>query len=187
MRVPFLSLAVLVLAACSQGPAAEQESADDFASRIGQTQIQQPAPVGMAPDDPAQADPNAPNTASATPPEGADVTQLQQLGDIGGVNLGPRNGACTFTSGGREMMIAAGLNEPTLPGKAVIRVGGGLTMLDTPPGGLAVIKAGSRFSGEGVTVQIAPAAGEGMSRPANAIVTDASGKNQTYSGEWICA
>ena len=185
MRIALVSFAALALAACSQEPAAEQESADDFASRIGQSETQ--ATGGMPANDPAQPDPNAPNVASATPPQGADVTKLERLGDIGGVNLGPRNGACTFTSGGREMMIAAGLNEPTLPGKAVIRVGGGLTMLDTPPGGLAAIKSGSSFTGEGVTVKIAPAAGEGMTRPANVTVTDASGKTQSYSGEWICA
>ena len=36
MRIAFVALAALTLAACSQEPAGEQESADDFASRIGQ-------------------------------------------------------------------------------------------------------------------------------------------------------
>jgi len=180
MRSMILPLFVLALAACSQQPAQEQEGADDFASRIGQ----QEAGAQL---DPSQPDPNAPNVAVDAPPTEANLTQLQRLGDIGGVNLGPREGGCTFMVGNQEMMIAAGMKEPTLPGKAVVRVGDTLVMTDAAPGGLAAIKSGTTFSGEGFTVEVAAAAGEEQSRPANVVVTDAAGNSQNYSGNWICA
>ena len=174
-----LPVAVLALAACSQ-PSAEQESVDDFASRIGQQ-------GGAQQLDPSQPDPNAPNVAKAAPPANVDLTTLQQLGDVGGVNLGPREGGCTFMAGEKEMLIAAGMNEPTLPGKAVVRVGDTLVMTDSAPGGLAAIKGGTTFSGEGFKVQVTPQGGQAQSRPATITVTDATGKSQSYSGNWICA
>ena len=180
MRIALASLMLVALAACSQEPASDSESADDFASRIGQQE-------GGGQIDPSQPDPDAPNVAAPQPPQGADLTTLQQLGDIGGVNLGPREGGCTFMVGSQEMIIAAGMNEPTLPGKAVVRLGNTLVMVDSPPGGLSTIKAGTTFTGEGFTVQVAPAAGEAQSRPANVLVTDAEGNSQNYSGNWICA
>jgi len=175
-----LPLAALALAACSSEPAAEQESADDFATRIGQS-------GEGAQLDPSQPDPDAPNTANDAPPAGADLTQLAQLGDIGGVNLGPREGGCTLMVGNEEMLIAAGMRDKALPGKAVVRVGNSLTMVDADVGSLDAIKAGTTFNGEGFTITVAPAAGEQQSRPANVTVRDASGKTQSYSGKWICA
>lgn len=180
MRVALVSLAALALAACSQEPAAEQESAGDFASRIGQQE-------GGASSDPAQADPDASNVATASVPQGADLTELQQLGDIGGVDLGVRDGGCTFMVGNREMLIAAGQNELDLPGKAVVRLGDSLVKVDGAPGGLEKIRSGTTFTGEGFTVEVAPAAGDARSRPANVVVTDGAGKSQSYSGNWICA
>ncbi len=129
----------------------------------------------------------APNVVGATIAEAADVTQLQQLGDVGGVEFGPRSGGCTFMEGNREILMAAAMAEPTLSGKAVIRVGGELAMLDGQPGGLAAIRRGTTFSGDGVAVQIAPADGEDASRPANLAVTSADGETVTYSGNWNCA
>lgn len=177
-----LPLIALSLAACASEPA-EQESADDFAARIGGADA---GTAGATPVDPAKTA-EMPNTAVAVPPAGADVTQLEQLRDIAGVDFGPRDGGCTFMDGNREVLIASGMNEPTLPGKAVIRVGGGLTMLDAPPGGLEQVKKGATFTGEGVTVTVAPAAGIGQRRPANMSVSSADGKTVTYSGNWICA
>jgi hypothetical protein len=172
-------MSAIALAACSSEPA-EQESADDFANRIG-------SGGQLAALDPSQPDPNAPNTASAVPPQGADLTQLQRLGDVGGVNLGPREGGCTFMVGEQELLIAVAMKEPTIPGKAVVRVGDELVMADAGPGGLAAIKGGTTFTGEGFTVQVAPAAGEGQTRPAQVTVSDVTENQQTYSGNWICA
>lgn len=174
-------LTLLALVACTQ-PSAEQESADDFANRIGQADGAQQGQL-----DPSQPDPNAPNVAQAAPPPQANLTTLQKLGDVGGVNLGPREGGCTFMAGDTEMLIAVGMREPTVTGKAVVRVGDALVMTDAGPGGLAAIKAGTTFSGEGFKVQVAPAAGQAQSRPARVTVTDAAGKSQNYSGNWICA
>ena len=180
MRLSFVPLAALALAACSTEPGGEQESADDFASRIGQQE-------GAVSSNPSQADPEAPNTANESAPEGADLTQLQQLGDIGGVDLGPRDGGCTLMVGNQEMLVAAGQNAMGLPGKAVVRLGDGLVVADAPPGGLEKIRSGTTFTGEGFTVQVAPAAGTDRSRPANVVVTDGAGNSQNYSGNWICA
>ncbi|MAP69850.1 MAG: hypothetical protein CL952_10145, partial [Erythrobacteraceae bacterium] len=82
----------MALAACSSEPS-QQEGAGDFANRIGQNESA--AVDGMA-------NPDKPNTANAQPPQGADLTQLQKLGDIGGVNLGTREGGCTLMIGKDE-------------------------------------------------------------------------------------
>ncbi|EDL50389.1 hypothetical protein [Erythrobacter sp. SD-21] len=174
MRFAVATFALLALAACSQEPAAKQESADDFASRIGQ----QEGAVA--------ADSENPNTVAESVPSGANLTQLQRLGDIGGVNLGPRDGGCTFMVENQELIIASGMNED-LPGKAVVRLGDALVVTDSGPDGLAAIKAGTTFTGEGFTIQIMPAEGAAQSRPANVVVSDVGGNSQTYSGNWICA
>ena len=177
MRRLVLPLSALVLAACSSEPA-EQEDADGFADRIGQS--------AEAPEL-AKAGPNAPNTAVPVPPAGADLTALQQLGDIGGIDLGPRDGGCTLMVGSEEMLIAAGMRDKALPGKAVVRLGGSLTIVDADMGGLDAIRTGTTFNGEGFAITVTPAAGEQQSRPANVTVRDAAGKTQSYSGNWICA
>lgn len=174
-------LIAFALAACSQEPA-EQESADDFAARIGTS-----AEGAAKPLDPSQPTMDMPNKAKAEAPAGADVTALQQLGDVGGVNLGPREGGCTFMSGGEAMIIAAGLKDRAMSGKAVIRVGDGLVLLDSGPGGLAAIERGTTFRGEGMTVAIRAAAGEAQSRPAQVTVTAEDGATRAYAGDWICA
>ncbi|MEZ5682345.1 MAG: hypothetical protein R3E14_13730 [Erythrobacter sp.] len=173
-----LPIVVLALAACSQ-PSEEQESADDFASRIGQQ--------GGAGLDQSQPDPDGPNVAVSAPPVNVDLTSLQQLGDIGGVNLGPRHGGCTFMAGEQEMLVASGMNEATVPGKAVVRIADTLVVADSGPGGLAAIKSGTTFTGEGFKVEISARVGASQSRPATITVTDAAGKSQSYSGNWICA
>lgn len=178
MRVLLLPLATFALAACSSEPA-EQESAEDFAGRIGQSGEAQPgAPAGR--------DPDAPNTAVAAPPQGADLTQLAKLGDIGGVDLGPRQGGCTLMVGKDEMIIAAGPGDRAIPGKAVVRVGDQLTMLDADRGGIEPIRNGTTFNGEGFTVTVRPQAGEAQSRPATVTVRDAAGETESYNGNWIC-
>ncbi len=179
LRLLLLPLATIALAACSSEPA-EQESADDFASRIGQN-----GAAGTTA--PAQRDPDAPNTLAAVPPQGADLTQLAKLGDIGGVDLGPRDGGCTLMVGSDEMLIAAGLGDRAIPGKAVVRLGDSLIVADAERGGLEAIESGTTFRGEGFAVTVQPQAGEGRSRPATATVRDAAGKTQSYDGKWICA
>ena len=166
----------LALVACSSEPS-KQEGADDFANRIGQN--------GEA-TDPIQTDLGKPNTASAQPPLDADLTKLQKLGDIGGVDLGEREGGCTLMVGKDEMIIAGGVSDSAIPGKAVVRVGDSLTTVDASVGGLDAIKNGTTFEGEGFTVSIAPAEGGQQRRPANVIVRDTAGKSQSYSGNWIC-
>ena len=62
MKKLFFIALPLALAACSSEPAG-QESADDFANRIGQN-------GEAAAQDLSQPDPDAPNTATVTPPAG---------------------------------------------------------------------------------------------------------------------
>ena len=178
-----LALMPLVLAACSQEPAS-QESAGDFASRIGGGAVDSSGTNGQAG---APEEWDASNTANAVPPAGADVTTLERLGDIAGVDMGPRDGGCTLMVGDAEMLMASSLNDRAMSGKAVIRVGDGLVLLNGEPGGLESVRTGSTFTGEGVTVTIRPETGDAQTRAATVAVTAADGKSQNYSGNWICA
>lgn len=177
-----LALAPLVLGACSQEPA-PQESAGDFASRIGGGAVNSSGANGQA--GPSNAD-KASSTANALPPSGADVTALQSVGDVAGVDMGPRDGGCTLMVGDDALLMASSLKDRTMSGKAVIRVGDGLVLLNGAPGGLKAVRSGNTFTGEGVTVAIRPAAGDAQTRTATATVTAADGKTQNYSGNWIC-
>lgn len=171
--VPIALAGLLALGACSQR-AGTDGSEDDFASRVG---------AGNAAATPAPAAPGANSAVAGPPPAGADVFALQQLGDIGGVDLGPRDGGCSFSVNGTEMLLAAGSNDRTLPGKAVVRIGGKLIRLDSPPGGLAAIKSGTSFTGEGFAIRVQPTA------PAKGTmtITDTAGASRQTAGDWTCA
>lgn len=163
----------LALVACA--PDASQESADDFASRIG-------ASDGAAVVSAAEPVANLPNAPVSQIPSGTDVKFLQRLGDIANVDLGPRTGGCTFQEVGREVFYVSGHSQG---GKGVVRVGGQLVTVDAK-GGLGPIRAGTTYSAPGVSISVAPAAGNQARRPANMVVTDAKGETQSYSGDWIC-
>ncbi len=178
LRVLLLSPLAFALAACSFEPA-PQESADDFASRIGQDENS----TGAV----SQRDPDAPNTAAAVPPPGADLTRLTKLGDIGGVDLGPREGGCTLMVGKDEMLIAAGPGDSAIPGKAVVRIGDQLVIADAEQGGVEAIRNGTTFVGEGFTIIVRPRADAAERRSATITVRDGADRTQDYSGNWICA
>ena len=94
-----LPLAVLALAACSDRSGTDGTE-DDFAARVGAGNATTSAVETAAP--------VVSKAVKGPPPPGADVFKLEKLGDISGVNLGPRAGGCTFSSAGTEMLIAAG-------------------------------------------------------------------------------
>src|SRR5689334_22155074 len=126
-------LILLALAACSDREATGTDGSEtDFANRVGAGNATTTAPAAGT---------TANSAVKGPPPAGASVFALEKLGDIGSVNLGPRAGGCTFSEGGTEMLIAAGPADRTLPGKGVVRIGGKLVELDSPPGGIAAIKA----------------------------------------------
>lgn len=168
-------ITVMALSACA--PEDTQESADDFASRIG-TSEGASAPTEAE----VEALANQPNAPVAQIPSGTDVKFLQRLGDIAMVDLGPRTGGCTFQEVGREVFYTSGHAQG---GKGVVRVGGQLVTLDAN-GGIGAIRAGTTFSAPGVSISVAPAAGNQARRPANMVVTDGKGETQSYSGDWIC-
>ena len=168
-------IAAMALSACA--PEDTQESADDFASRIG-TSEGASAPTEAE----AEALANQPNAPVSQIPSGTDVKFLQRLGDIGMVDLGPRTGGCTFQEVGREVFYSSG---HTQGGRGVVRVGGQLVTLEAT-GGIGAIRAGTTFSAPGVSISVAPAAGNQARRPANMVVTDSKGETQSYSGDWIC-
>jgi hypothetical protein len=160
-----VALCAFALAACSNER--DGESAEEFAERVGDGGAA-PAPVET--------------TAVAAPiPAGVDATTLEQLGNIAGVDLGPRDGACTFASGGTELMIAAAPNGVDRPGRAVVRAGGTLYQLAST-GGLDAVRRGTRFTGQGITVDVA-----GAGQSSALTVTDAAGKAKTFPGSWMCA
>lgn len=173
MKRALTLLTVTLLAACSQQ--GESESAEDYATRIGGSdQGAATAPVATA-------------AVRAAPPAGADVLALEQLGNIADVDLGPRAGGCTFSAQGTEMLIAAAPADRALPGKGVVRVGGQLLLLDAAPGGIDGLRDGSSFTGEGVTVTVAPEGAAGQRRPADLTIANAEGRAKTVSGDWVCS
>ncbi|KRA83476.1 hypothetical protein [Altererythrobacter sp. Root672] len=159
-------IAALALAGCSQ----KSDSDDDFASRVGADGKATPAgPVAT--------------TAVVGPPTaGTDVRTLDQLGNISGVDLGARAGTCTFASNeGAESLTAGAPADPASAGTAVVRVNGKLYQLASS-GGFPAIRKGTRFSGEGITVDVA-----GNDQSAILTVTDSAGQVRTIGGKWICA
>lgn len=169
-----LPLAVLVLAGCSDRSGTDG-SEGDFAARVGAGTATGSAVEAAAP--------VVSKAVKGPPPAGADVFKLEKLGDISGVNLGPRAGGCTFSAAGTEMLIAAGPSDRALPGKGVVRIGGKLIELDTPPGGIDAIKAGTSFTGEGFSVRVQPTA----PGKASMTITDAKGQTKTVAGDYVCA
>ncbi|MGI8944392.1 MAG: hypothetical protein ACR2FJ_09235 [Qipengyuania sp.] len=164
-------LAAMLLAGCGSEPA-EQESAEDFAARVGAGGTGAegaPAPVETT-------------AYKAPPPPNSDVLELEQLGNISGVNLGPRAGGCAFSANGTEMLVAAGPRERALPGKATVRVDGKLLLLDAPPGGFEAVRDGTVFNGEGFSVLVTKTGRD----TANMTVTDAQGREKVFDGRWVC-
>ena len=173
MRIAAAALALFALAlqGCSNEP--EGESAEDFAARVGTGED------AAAPDPATQ--PSVP--VQTPPPAGVDVKALEQLGNIAGADLGPRDGGCTFTVAGSELMLAGAPDDPTTSGKAVVRTGGKLYLLDAAPGGMPAIRKGTRFTGQGITIDVTPTAAQS----AVLKVTDGQGRVANISGNWICA
>ena len=160
-RVLMVSAAVL-LAACSQGDG-DAESGDDFAARVGAGQ------------------------GEATPaPEGADPMGLEKLGNIARVDLGPRDGGCTFSLNAQELLLAGAPDDEAVKGKGVVRIGGELINLTAENGGLGAIYAGPTMTAQGVTVKVVPAAGNDAMRTADLYVA-ADGKQRKFAGgQWAC-
>jgi hypothetical protein len=162
--IAFAAVLCVALAGCNNN--SDGESAEDFAARVGEPGT--PAPIET--------------TAVAAPiPAGVDATALEQLGNIAGVDLGPRDGACTFTSGGAELMIAAAPDDFASAGRGVVRAGGTLYQ-HSSTGGLPAIRRGTRFLGQGITVDVA-----GGGQSSTLTVTDSAGKAKTFPGTWVCA
>ncbi|KPL67517.1 hypothetical protein SZ64_04985 [Erythrobacter sp. SG61-1L] len=125
--------------------------------------------------------------APATIPAGTDVTKLESLSDVAKVNLGLREGDCSFVADGKMLIKSAAMRDPATRGRAFVLLGKTVITLNGAPGGFEAIRAGTTFSGQGVTVSVKPAAGTAQSRPANVTVGSADGKVQSYSGEWVCS
>lgn len=167
-----LPLALLALAACAERTGTDG-SEDDFAARVG---AGQGAGQGSGA-------PVATTAAAGPPPAGASVFALENLGDISGVDLGPRAGGCTFSANGTALLVAAAPADRALPGKAAVRIGGRLVQLDTAPGGIAAIEAGTVFTGEGFSLRVKPI-GE---RNGQLFITDGAGETKVVDGNWVCA
>jgi len=170
--------AAILLAACSQGEE-NGESGVDFAARVGAGEGT-PVPVGT----------NAPvestEARSSAVPAGADPLALEKLGNIARVDLGPRDGGCTYTQQATEMLLVGAPNDPAVMGKGVVRIGGELINLTAEEGGLDAIYAGPTLTGEGVTVRVVPAAGNNQVRTADLYVA-ADGKQRKFAGgQWAC-
>ncbi|MXP28567.1 hypothetical protein GRI58_07000 [Porphyrobacter algicida] len=167
-----ISLLGLSLAACGQRQQSDN-SANDFAQRVG---------TGKVVDSSTDA-PGVNSAVKASPPATGDVFQPEKLGDISHVKFGPRAGGCTFSVDGKEMLVAAGPQDRNLPGKATVRVGGKLLLLDAPPGGYQAVKNGTTFSGEGISVAMMPTAkGKGTMT-----ITNTAGQTKAIAGDYVCS
>jgi hypothetical protein len=166
--------AVALFAMALQGCSSEREgeSAEDFAERVGAGGETPVAP---------EAQESVP--VAAAPPASVDVRNLEPLGNIAGADLGPRDGGCTFTVGENPLLLAGAPNDPATSGRAVVRAGGKLYLLGAAPGGIDAIRQGTRFTGEGITVDLTPTTGQA----AVLKVTDGQGRSASVSGNWICA
>lgn len=166
--------AAALLAACGQPSGGE--SADAYAERIGAS--------GSAAE--GQTAPAVQGGAQALPPTAANPLKLDRLGDASAVDLGPSAGGCSFTSGGEAILIAAAPVDRMLSGKARVRITGKQVLLDAAPGGMAALRDGTTFAGEGFSVTVTPASGVGHSRAARLTMRDAGGAENSYSGDWVC-
>lgn len=170
----FFPLILLVaLAACGTQPASETESAEDYAARLGTS--------GSAAE--GAAAPGAGQEVAVAPPANSEPLQLERLGDIRSVDLGMRAGGCTFSSDGNALLTAVAPADRGLPGKATVRIGGQLVLLDAEPGGFAGLKDGATFTGEGVTADLARGRGDA----ARLTLTDAGNETRTIEGRWACS
>lgn len=171
LAIAAATLFAVALTGCSRGE--EGESAEDFAARVGAGE------ATAAPDPAAQQ--SVP--VATAPPSNVDVRKLEALGNIAGADLGPRDGGCTFSAGGNPLMLAGAPNDPAASGKGVVRAGGALYLLASAPGGMPAIRSGTRFTGQGITVDVSASS----SQVASLKVTDSQGRAATISGTWVCA
>tara|TARA_B100001179_G_scaffold72133_1_gene50462 strand:+ start:207 stop:737 length:531 start_codon:yes stop_codon:yes gene_type:complete len=173
-RVLILSAAAC-LAACSQGEGTS-ESGDDYAARAGQGE----GATG------AVADPASTQATASVVPQGSDPLQLEKLGNIARVDLGQRDGGCTFSYEANELLLAGAPDDSAVMGKGIVRIGGELINVTADAGGLDAIYAGPTMVAEGVTVKVVPAAGNQSTRTADLYVA-ADGKQRKFAGgQWAC-
>lgn len=118
------------------------------------------------------------------PPLDVDVLELEPLGDVAGVDLGARDGSCTFLNrGGDALMLAGAPDDANASGKAVIRAGGVLYLLTAARGGLAEVRGGTLFTGAGFTVRVSPP----RPKDSKTLIAINTAKGGIYlPGEWNC-
>ncbi len=178
MKTWLVLSAAIFLAACSQNDESA-ESGDDFAARVGSGDGAPAAEGSVAP-------PESTEARISAVPQGADPMALEKLGNIARVDLGPRDGGCTFSLNATELLLAGAPNDPATMGKGVVRIGGELINVTAQEGGLDTIYAGPTMTAEGVTVRVVPAAGNQQTRAADLYVA-ADGKQRKFAGgQWAC-
>ena len=178
LKTILLVSSATLLAACSQGEG-DAESGDDFAARVG-SGGDQPAAVGTnAPAESTQA-------RTSAVPEGADPMALEKLGNIARVDLGQRDGGCTFSLDAQELLMAGAPNDAAVMGKGVVRIGGELINVTAQEGGLDSIYAGPTMTADGVTVRVVPAAGNEAMRTADLYVAADGQQRKFAGGQWAC-
>lgn len=180
MRKVLVMSAAVLLAACSQGEDTA-ESGDDFAARVGAGD----SSVAASPEG-TNAPAESTEARASAVPEGADPMNLEKLGNIARVDLGQRDGSCTFMLDPDELLLAGAPNDSAVHGKGVVRIGGELINLAANQGGLDTIYGGPTMTADGVTVKVVPAAGNDAMRTADLYVA-ADGKQRKFAGgQWAC-
>lgn len=176
-----LPLTALALAACSQQSGTDG-SENDFAARVGGA-TPSAAPNAATAPKAAQPAGKASRMVAAPPPANVDIFAVQDVGPVDSFDLGQKAGSCSFRTEDATLLTANAPAEPTLGGKAAVRLADTLYRLDGGPGGFAGMKTGTAFRGEGFTATVQPRAGG----KADLVIAKSGGRTVTYSGKWVCA
>lgn len=176
-----LPLAALALSACSQQSGTDG-SESDFASRVGGG-TPSAAPNAATAPQAAQPAGKASRMVAAPPPADVDIFAVQDVGPVDGFDLGQKAGRCSFRTEDATLLTANAPAEPTVGGKAAVRLADTLYRLDGAPGGFAGMKSGTAFRGEGFTATVQQRGGGS----ADLVIAKSGGKTVTYSGNWVCA
>jgi len=169
--------AALLLVACSQGDADQAQGGDDFADRVGSGA---PMPKGT------NAPPESTQARTSAVPAGADPMALEKLGNIAQVDLGKRDGGCTFSKDSVELLMTGAPDDAAVPGRGVVRIGGDLINMTAEEGGLDAIYAGPTMVADGVTVKVVPAKGLDSMRTADLYVAADGQQRKIAGGQWAC-
>ncbi|HSG34524.1 MAG TPA: hypothetical protein VLA37_08310 [Sphingomonadaceae bacterium] len=162
--------------------------------------VKQPEPEYEAPEGttvvPVDQARDVPLDEAGQPKDKGEGPVLQALGSLSGVDLGPRQGGCTFQhQDGRDLFITGAAASEGVIARGAVRTEGVIVNLASQDEiGIEGLKAGPVLTDGKIFVQVRRAAGPGEVKGgvtqwnANLGVSDLEGNQRIYSpGRWVCA